>query len=146
MFVLYNRRMTLQNRKEAEGDPLYFGIRPDDLNDERILEIARLYDEVTGGHAIEDIARHPDYGKKIRRIIDGQFRFGSRVTGNSKFEVNSKWTTTGRVVYFTFHPNMSDYEKDRFPALAEEARGLPSQFRDATSRYFEQSGVGIPLK
>lgn len=140
-------RDTGQTPPDAIETPQRMGIPIPELTEERFVDILRIYDEVTGIQLVENA--YPGeveywHSEMIRRLNGGQdveYRFGSRISGQSKIWAQLRRTMgSGSVVEFTFDDNL-----DRRSAAQDEGERMSVEFRQRTIGYLVTNGLGVPI-
>lgn len=134
---------------EAALSESRFGILPEDVTLERFTDLLRIYDEVSGSNVLlnaEDIDVNHWYESTLRLISSkgrSEFRFGSRLSGHSKFEVNLRDVGDAKLaIEFSFYANLGSHASDEEKAAGE---AMQLEYRKRTNQYFMESGIGVDL-
>lgn len=142
-------RDTGQKTPDAAEQTRRFGILPDDITLERFKGVLRIYEEVSGEDMLTNADRGDEEywlaecGRSLRDWGNSEFRFGSRLTGHSKFKADLRRTADGkRVVEFSFYDNLGRSATDR---EITDGQIMTEEFRRRTSEYLVAEKVGIPL-
>jgi len=117
-----------------------YGIKPSDLNSEILSEIFDLYSEIVGGNPGIVPAEHQL--KELReRGGPLEWRFGSRLSLNSKLRVNT--TFAGReepTLSFSFFDNLANGDPRE-----EKGQELAETFKQAVDDLLISKGLGVEL-
>ena len=113
-----------------------------DLNDERLGEIIRIFDEVYGGGAQTYLdGLSPTF--LIRDFYhDKEWAFSSKFSSRTKLFISAEGHDNGHtVVGFKSNPNADSRDESQMQQMEQAELG----FKKAVSDYLETSGVGIRL-
>ena len=127
-----------------------FGILTTDLSLERFTDLLRIYDEVSGSNVLinaEDVDINHWFESTLHLIGSrgrSEFRFGSRLSGHSKFEANLRDVEDDQsAVEFSLYANLGSQATDEEKAAGE---AMQLEYRKRTNQYFIEKGIGINLE
>lgn len=127
------------DRQEFESEPVRFGVAQDNITDELVQDVFRIFDECAGNeardskHWSQHVTAHDIREKNVREV-----KLGSAKNPFARLWIR---THSGGELSFEFYGQTFGLSE----SIQAEADEIMARFRVDVDAYLADSGVGVPL-